>query len=83
MYMPTWPAANAWLIVPQSSRKLEPIELSSQRSDCRYSSALIVPGLSIVTSMLPSSLSVCMRPPKASVSEVSIHPPVLFWVIWA
>ena len=32
MYMPTWPAANAWLIVPQSNRKFDPIELSSQRS---------------------------------------------------
>ena len=31
MYMPILPAANAWLIAPQSSRKLLPMELSSQR----------------------------------------------------
>ena len=31
MYMPILPAANSWLMPPQSSRKLLPIELSSQR----------------------------------------------------
>ena len=39
MYMPTWPAANAWLIVPHSKRKLLPIELSSQRIAWSVSSA--------------------------------------------
>ena len=48
MYMPTWPAANAWLIVPQSKRKLLPIELSSHRIALSISSAATVPGLSMV-----------------------------------
>ena len=64
MYMPTWPAANAWLIVPHSYRKLLPIELSSHRIALSSSSALTVPGLSIVAST-PSPVPSCMRPPLA------------------
>ena len=73
MYMPTCPAANAWLIVPQSSRKFEPIELSSQRSAWRYSRAAIVPGLSIVTST-PSAVSL-LEAAAEGVAERRQHPP--------
>ena len=82
MYMPTWPAANAWLIVPHSKRKLLPIELSSHRIALSSSSALTVPGLSIVAST-SSPVPSCMRPPLAYVSAVSIQPPVLFCDSWA
>ena len=83
VYMPMLPAANSWLIVPQSRSTLEPKELSSHLSACRNSSTDFVAGLSIVETYVPSPLSVWVRPPRATVCEVSCQPPVLLMAICA
>ncbi|KON74007.1 hypothetical protein M768_07840 [Cellulosimicrobium cellulans F16] len=78
VYIATWPAANAWFIVPQSRRKLLPRELSSQRMALSHSSASLVPSLVSVEVAVPSSATSCVRPPRANVLTVSCQPPVLF-----
>ena len=46
MYIAILPAANASLILPQSKRKLLPMELSSQRIFCSHSRPALVWSLS-------------------------------------
>ena len=62
MYMPTLPAANAWLIGPHSKLVFLPIESSLHRMSCSIWRPSAVASLS-TDAVVPSSDSI--RPPSA------------------